>query len=60
MCGSGTIPIEAAMMAHNIPPGIYRKQFAFENGLTLMRDLFSDIYNQEYPEPLISTPDYRF
>src|SRR5512135_44605 len=29
MCGSGTIPIEAAMMARRIPPGWYR-QFAFE------------------------------
>ena len=30
MCGSGTIPIEAAMIAFNIPPGILRKQFAFQ------------------------------
>ncbi|HQF29213.1 MAG TPA: THUMP domain-containing protein [Bacteroidia bacterium] len=30
MCGSGTIPIEAALMAANIPPGTFRKQFAFE------------------------------
>ncbi len=30
MCGSGTIPIEAAMIACNIPPNINRKGFAFE------------------------------
>ncbi|MCB0374745.1 MAG: class I SAM-dependent RNA methyltransferase, partial [Sinomicrobium sp.] len=30
MCGSGTIVIEAAMIACNIPPGIYRKSFAFQ------------------------------
>ena len=30
MCGSGTIPIEAAMIAFNIPPGILRKQFGFQ------------------------------
>ena len=30
MCGSGTIPIEAAMMAYNIPAGIFRKNFAFQ------------------------------
>ena len=30
MCGSGTLLIEAAMIALNIPPGIYRKEFAFE------------------------------
>jgi putative N6-adenine-specific DNA methylase len=53
MCGSGTIPIEAAMLAHNIPPGIYRKQFAFEQWPDFDERLFSDIYNQEYPEPLI-------
>jgi len=30
MCGSGTIVIEAAMMALNIAPGLIRKQFGFE------------------------------
>ena len=30
MCGSGTIPIEAAMIAHNIPPGINRDDYAFK------------------------------
>ena len=30
MCGSGTIPIEAAMIAHNIPPGIIRDDYAFK------------------------------
>ncbi|HNZ72874.1 MAG TPA: THUMP domain-containing protein, partial [Prolixibacteraceae bacterium] len=25
MCGSGTLPIEAALIARNIPPGIFRK-----------------------------------
>lgn len=32
MCGSGTIPIEAALIARNIAPGVFRKEFAFENG----------------------------
>lgn len=31
MCGSGTIPIEAAMIAMNIPSGYYRNKFAFMN-----------------------------
>jgi len=31
MCGSGTLLIEAAMIANNIPPGYYREQFGFEN-----------------------------
>lgn len=30
MCGSGTIPIEAAMMAANIPANFYRKEFGFQ------------------------------
>lgn len=30
MCGSGTILIEAAMFAKNIPPNFMRKRFAFE------------------------------
>lgn len=31
MCGSGTLPIEAAMIAQNIPAGKFRKNYAFEN-----------------------------
>ncbi len=54
MCGSGTIPLEAAMMAHNIPPGIYRKQFAFQKWFDFDDMLFRKIYNQEYPENHIS------
>lgn len=30
MCGSGTFPVEAALMALNIPPTFNRKSFAFE------------------------------
>ena len=30
MCGSGTIPIEAALWAGNVAPGIFRKTFGFE------------------------------
>jgi len=29
MCGSGTILIEAALIANNIPPGYYRQHFGF-------------------------------
>tara|TARA_B100001564_G_scaffold357463_1_gene373753 strand:+ start:797 stop:1951 length:1155 start_codon:yes stop_codon:yes gene_type:complete len=31
MCGSGTIIIEAALIAYNIPVNIFRKKFSFEN-----------------------------
>ena len=51
MCGSGTIPLEAAMMAYNIPPGIYRKQFGFEKWPDFDNILFGKICNWEYPEP---------
>jgi putative N6-adenine-specific DNA methylase len=30
MCGSGTLAIEAAMIASGVPPGIFRKRFGFE------------------------------
>lgn len=30
MCGAGTLPIEAALMAANIAPGLRRKRFGFE------------------------------
>jgi putative N6-adenine-specific DNA methylase len=29
MCGAGTIPLEAAMMLLNVPPGFYRRDFGF-------------------------------
>src|SRR5690554_3708256 len=47
MCGSGTILIEAAMIALNIPPGVHRKHFAFEKWKDFDSDLFSDIYNED-------------
>ncbi len=40
MCGSGTIPIEAAMVAMNIPAAIHRKKFAFENWKDFDPELF--------------------
>ena len=30
MCGSGTIAIEAALIAYNIPPGLLRESYAFQ------------------------------
>ena len=36
MCGSGTLLIEAALIARNMAPGLFRKEFAFENGPTSM------------------------
>lgn len=47
MCGSGTILIEAAMIALGIPPGIHRPGFAFEKWADFDEELFSDIYNDD-------------
>ncbi|UOB17198.1 THUMP domain-containing class I SAM-dependent RNA methyltransferase [Abyssalbus ytuae] len=43
MCGSGTIPIEAAMIACNIPANINRKEFSFEKWRDFDEDLFDKI-----------------
>lgn len=43
MCGSGTIPVEAAMIACNIPPNINRKEFAFEKWPDFDANLFEKI-----------------
>jgi len=40
MCGSGTILIEAAMIANNIPANINRVEFAFEKWKNYDEDLF--------------------
>jgi putative N6-adenine-specific DNA methylase len=43
MCGSGTMLIEAAMIACNIPPNINRKEFAFEKWQDWEPELFEKI-----------------
>lgn len=50
MCGSGTLLIEAAMIALNIAPGVYRKEFAFEKWIDFDQELFDRIYNDESQE----------
>ncbi|MDR3118296.1 MAG: THUMP domain-containing protein [Mediterranea sp.] len=50
MCGSGTIPIEAALIARNISPGVFRQEFAFEKWNDFDQDLFDAIYNDDTQE----------
>ena len=50
MCGSGTLPIEAALIARNIAPGVFRKEYAFEKWADFDRDLFDAIYNDDSAE----------
>ena len=50
MCGSGTIPIEAALIARNIAPGVFRQAFSFEHWPDFDAELWSDIYNDDSQE----------
>lgn len=50
MCGSGTLLIEAALIALNIPPGLYRSSFAFEKWADFDKTLFDDIYHDDSAE----------
>lgn len=50
MCGSGTLLIEAALIAHNMSPGIFRKGYAFEKWPDYDQDLFDEIYNDDSQE----------
>lgn len=50
MCGSGTIPIEAALIARNIAPGVFRKEFGFEKWKDFDKELFDTIYNDDSNE----------
>lgn len=50
MCGSGTFLIEAALIAANIMPGVYRRHFAFEHWPDFDRQLFESIYNDDSGE----------
>lgn len=47
MCGSGTLPIEAALIARNIAPGVYRQGYAFEKWKDFDSDLFRSIYEDD-------------
>jgi putative N6-adenine-specific DNA methylase len=47
MCGSGTLVIEAALFACNIPANINRKVFAFEKWIDWDADLFEKIQESQ-------------
>ncbi len=56
MCGSGTILIEAAMIASNIPPNLNRKEFAFEK----WKDWDVDLFEQIEASVLKKVKDFHF
>ena len=50
MCGSGTIPIEAAMIAANIPPNLHRTRWGFDNWHGHQSSIFEDVKTQAIAE----------
>ena len=44
MCGSGTLGIEAALFANNIPPGVFREEFGFMKWHDYDKELWDTIY----------------
>ncbi len=60
MCGSGTLPVEAALIARNISPGVFRKEFAFEKWSDFDQDLFDEIYNDDSQERVFEHHIYGY
>jgi putative N6-adenine-specific DNA methylase len=58
MCGSGTIPIEAAMMACNVPPGKFRERFGFEKWKNFDKGEFEKIKTR-YDDSVTEGGDVR-
>lgn len=58
MCGSGTFLIEGALIAANIMPGVFRKNFAFENWPDFDEELFESIYNDDSQEREVTNRIY--
>jgi len=50
MCGSGTLLIEAALIALNIAPGVFRSQFAFEKWDDFDAELFEQVSSDDSRE----------
>ena len=50
MCGSGTFLIEAALIALNMAPGLFHREYAFEKWPDFDQNLFDEIYNDDSKE----------
>ena len=50
MCGSGTFLVEAALIATNTPPGIFRNKFSFENWNDFEPEIFDNIVSDDSAE----------
>lgn len=49
-CGSGTLLVEAALIAQNVWPGVFRKEFGFERWRDFDEDLLQRIYDDDSAE----------
>ena len=49
-CGFGTFLVEAALIARNIAPGVFRKEYAFEKWKDFDADMLDEIYNDDSAE----------
>lgn len=58
MCGSGTILIEAAMIANNIPPGYFKEQFGFMRW-KLFLEYDETLWNTIYEKSLEKINDHE-
>lgn len=59
-CGSGTLLIEATLIALNIPPGLYRPSFGFEQWNDFDKDLFDELYQDDSGEREFTHKVYGF
>ncbi|AZB73117.1 THUMP domain-containing class I SAM-dependent RNA methyltransferase [Synechococcus elongatus] len=46
LCGSGTLPLEAGLMALQVAPGLFRDRFGFESWCDFDAQLFDDLRQQ--------------
>jgi putative N6-adenine-specific DNA methylase len=58
MCGSGTLLIEALLIAMNISPGVFRSQYAFEKWSDFDAELFAQISSDDSQERSFSFKAY--
>lgn len=56
MCGSGTFLVEAALIAANINPGVFRTNYAFKRWKDFDQDLFDSLWNNDEGERTPQNP----
>lgn len=55
-CGSGTILIEAAMMAMNMSPGIHRREFGFQRFKSFNEEAWNTVLDEAVAEEVEDVP----